>query len=547
MIKDSTGPRPNYFYFLLLGLSFLGVWVVRESVSSGIGLGSDSAVYIAAAKHWLSGHGLSWMSGDQTAQPMTLHAPLYSLILAAFNLFEPDIVEAALWLNLIIFGLNVFLVGLFVRKITHSAEFGLLGAFLFLLTGEMIQIHTWVMSDPLYLTLGLIGIILLTSSAEIPKAPIGGQSIGVLERVPEPARHHRRKNFLIWAAIAVSLAYLDRYIGLSLVIACDVAIFLDSRADLRTRMTNAVLFSLIGILPAGLWQLRNFLLTGSTGGRVFCWNCNDMTAIIKNLTFVTLDWFLPYNLAVGLSARIPVWMPITALIALGAAALLIVRARLTNPNPTPDKETLRASTVLAVLYLVAFLGFVLLTSLLFIPGSDVDHRILAPAYILVLALGLFLTSQAWRRKSRVLRSLILFMIIGLLASKAIPTLRLFRSLQADGQGYSTKSWQNSSTIETLQDLAPAIIYTDDIAAIYLLTGKNAHFVPIQANLVTGEPRPDYQTSLETMRHQLLDDNAVLVIFKEDSWPDELVPLSELRKGLTPIHDSADGTIYAHSP
>lgn len=46
-----------------------------------------------------------------------------------------------------------------------------------------------------------------------------------------------------------------------------------------------------------------------------------------------------------------------------------------------------------------------------------------------------------------------------------------RELSAGGLGYASRAWQFSATIRQVRTLDPDVIYTNDIAAIYLLADR----------------------------------------------------------------------------
>ncbi|MFA5810669.1 MAG: hypothetical protein WC935_10125, partial [Thermoleophilia bacterium] len=90
-------------------LALLAAVAVTWTSPNGIGLRSDSAVYVAAARNLLAGNGLSWLSGGGEVRPMTLHAPLLSIILAGAEAIGLDAIAFARALNAACLGLEVVL------------------------------------------------------------------------------------------------------------------------------------------------------------------------------------------------------------------------------------------------------------------------------------------------------------------------------------------------------------------------------------------------------------------------------------------------------
>ena len=72
---------------------------------------------------------------------------------------------------------------------------------------------------------------------------------------------------LVLAAVFGSLAYLDRYIGLSVLGISGLALLVFNQRRFSRRIIQAVFYGLAGVLPSLLWMLRNWLLVGSATNR----------------------------------------------------------------------------------------------------------------------------------------------------------------------------------------------------------------------------------------------------------------------------------------
>jgi hypothetical protein len=84
---------------MLVLATLAGLRLFALATQHGLGLGSDSAAYIAAGRNFVDGHGLSWLSGGREVRPLVLHAPLYPLMLAAFEALSIDSIPAARVVN----------------------------------------------------------------------------------------------------------------------------------------------------------------------------------------------------------------------------------------------------------------------------------------------------------------------------------------------------------------------------------------------------------------------------------------------------------------
>jgi hypothetical protein len=101
-------------------------------------------------------------------------------------------------------------------------------------------------------------------------------------------------------------------------------------------------------------------------------------------------------------------------------------------------------------------------------------------------------------------------------------------------------------IEWVRELpAEAPIYSNELDALYLRTGRQAFQVPIRWDPVQDAPRDDYDSQLAAMRRRIDDEGAVLVLFNTIAdQSDFLPPAIELTEGLALVFEASDGAAYA---
>jgi hypothetical protein len=118
---------------------------------------------------------------------------------------------------------------------------------------------------------------------------------------------------------------------------------------------------------------------------------------------------------------------------------------------------------------------------------------------------------------------------------------LLEVLPDDSRGFASNSWRTSETIAYVRGLPQAPIYSNEIQAIYFLTGRMATFIPTPLNPATGDPRTDYPEALARMRERLRTEGGALVLID----PSELSSdeLSELTEGLRLVGEFSDGVAY----
>src|SRR5262245_27880051 len=141
--------------FLTLFLfAMTGTLLVLQATPEGLGLSDDSIAYIAGARSVLAGNGYreAWLASNG---PVTHFPPGFSSALTFLGLFGLDPLRGARFLNALLFGLNAGLLGILAWRMTPSITAGLVLAGIFLMSGEMLQIHAVAMSEPLFILLAL--------------------------------------------------------------------------------------------------------------------------------------------------------------------------------------------------------------------------------------------------------------------------------------------------------------------------------------------------------------------------------------------------------
>src|SRR4030065_2862237 len=92
-------------------LSLIGSLAIAFSTRWGPWAYSDSTEYIVSARTFLSEGRLGFYAPSGSFESLTLHPPLYSLSLSAFGLIGIDLIIAARWLNVFLFGGTIFMNG----------------------------------------------------------------------------------------------------------------------------------------------------------------------------------------------------------------------------------------------------------------------------------------------------------------------------------------------------------------------------------------------------------------------------------------------------
>ena len=233
--------QPDRFTLTLAGLALLGAaLILARQVNYGVGLFADSTIYISVARHLLEGEGFVTLTNKGL---YVSWAPLYPLLLATASLFMFDPLDVAGPLNAAIFGLTIFVAGLYLRQRIHS-RFLILWTCLAILLSIPLTINaSSAMSEPpfiLFVTLSLLH--------------------------TDYFLHQGKRASLLWAAVFTTLACLTRYIGPALIFTVlPLLLFQPSIAPFE-KLKRIGLYTAVSATPICLWLLRNFLLSGNPMG-----------------------------------------------------------------------------------------------------------------------------------------------------------------------------------------------------------------------------------------------------------------------------------------
>ncbi len=469
-----------------------GVAVILYATRWGAAISDDTYFYIHAARDLLAGNGLT----------LTPHFPPgLSLALAAAGLAGLDPLQAVRWLNALLFGLNSLLVGAIILAMTGSTAFSIVGSLLFFSADALIETHAWAMSEPLFICLMLLGFFALA--------------------------YQRGKGGAFLAGLFWGLAAATRYIGVAFLPV--LAAFCLLRADLpiQQRLRRAVGSVALGLLPLGLYMLRNQFLSGQLGGRVLAWHPMSL-GLWRVALGTVLIWFIPGRLVHG---KEWLWLAGLLLAALAGAGAWFLRRRKTGLlSPGSDRAHLVFGLVGSIL---AYLGVLVVSRSFLDDAIPMDDRLLSPVLVLLLLTLVLLLARIWSggsvwlawRKGAVI--LVLLVMAGVNLTRSVDTVKSYHAL---GRGYASARDSISETYAYLRKKPGIPIYSNESVALYFWLGRETYSIPASAGVAA-------------MQADMTQQGAYLVIF--DSVPVELyrVTRAELVAGLVEQIHLSEATIY----
>ena len=516
---DSSNHRPHIIFGVI---GFLGILLIWTTTARGVEVGHDASQYISAARGVISGIGFNHYDGGGILKPFNHFPPLYPLLLAIPSIVGVDPLAAARFIAAILFGANIFLVSTLLYHSTASVLFSLLGGLLILTSPVMFDRHVAAMSEPLYFFLLLL----------------------FLYSIIQYYRDEK-KSWLLLSGVFTSLAYLTRYIGISLVFSGCFVLLLINRQNTRSRIKQVVTYLVLSIGPILPWYIRNYSLTGSINNRVNIFH--PITILqLKTAIHTISAWLLPNT--------IPNRTRAIALLLL-AAGLIFLRIRRGHIKPSFNKPSPQLSRRLdslllhdlAVIAAVTYGLFIIISVSFYDAASRLTDRILSPVFIpgvifCVIALYLITKDQKNRTLYKSIAALIIVLFISFYSYQTWMKVVDFRE---NGRAFTSRAWQNSQTVEYVRKLHPDVfVYSDEMYALELLAERPVYPVPEKVDPVKAKERENYKELYTQMMNNLWGGRAVLVIFPPIDKRPYLPTMEEVTRGLVLVDDFSDGLVYA---
>ena len=456
--------RLDGYVLLLAVLAVLGgCLVLSRQVAYGVGLEWDSFNYISAARSLLVGEGFV-----QTIQGVdSVYAswpPLYPILLAVsgFRVFDPWDIAGPL--NAVIFGLTIFLAGRWLRRRIHSRFLVLLACLAVVLSIPLTRSASYAMSETTFILFATLSLI------RIDGFLLGG-----------------KRTDLVWAAVFTALACLTRYLGVTLIAAVLPLLLLRSGVALGEKVKHCAAYTLISLIPVGLWVLRNIMRIGEPFGPR---GSPDYT-LLEALDSILGDlsrWVIFLPTSGGVRFLVVVLVGI-ALLALAAAVGYALARSSWKDRSLPGWSSFSVFGGFALVYLVSLTVLGTVTSVWPLSG-----RMIAPVYIPLLfagvfALDRFLVSErsgALRGKtidlsivrtflrgrksmSLVTAVLILASSLWLLGHAPRHARDIWLANGSLGQGFASSKWIDSEVLGYMRDASiesPRVLSSVPVAILY---------------------------------------------------------------------------------
>jgi hypothetical protein len=518
----------TFSLFLLLGLiSIFGVWLLLYSTPEGLGLNDDSIAYIAGARGIISGEGYRelWLvsKGNLTHFP-----PGFSGMLAMIGFItRVDPLRIARVMNALFFGGNAFLLGLLCWRGTKSKPAAIFLATLFVATPAFLKIHSNAMSEPQYIFLTLIAILLFdiyftSISLSLPPSGMLREESGKGDALRPQGVSNEGIGWLIASGSIVSVAYLTRYAALAL-IATILLSLLILHHDWRTRLTRSAIL-LTSAFPLMLaWSVRNEIAGGSVTNRSAGWH--PITTENANTGLREFSEFLiPFEKWRQALNKTPYFFSdILIVVALILLMWVVVKGLRYFIQPIVASRPPLIPFVNG-LYIFGYFSSLVITMTFFDPATKFQLRIVAPIFVSFLLLAIFAGTHL-ARKDIVVKGLISIIALFFLGLFSYAQKQTADELSLGGQLYASYRWYDSTILARIRQLPPGVtIHTNQPEAVYLYTNRACALLP-------GED------SMAETQQRVIDGKAVIVLFVSRGLDQETIDYYEdLGKGLRAIRE-----------
>ena len=464
VIEPHIGWR--YSWVPLVVVAILGMFVEVYLTRNGPGVSGDAVHYMEGARNLLAGRGYSRLKADGTAYPITTFPPLFSLALAGAGLTGLPMEAAGRYLNSFLLGANCFLVGFLILRMTRSILFSVSGSLLALMSLNVIQIHSWVMSEPLFIFMALLALLAFTWYWQ-----------------------KKSRIALIATGLFSGMAILTCYIGLALPLAVGGVILFACRKPWKQRWIDLAILGGVIALPLGAWLIRNYSGADNLVNKDLVFHPISST-FINTFLAETSFWLFPNELYIS-------WRPRVALFwvfAIVTLAFFLYRV-FKNYSKGKDGEVTPADALVGVLTLflplyVVLIGLTALFLFAFGDASDMK-RYLTPLFIAGIIWVCLIYSSLGRseKAKKAIKGMVVVAACCLCVLYSVRTAAFIRD-PGFAFGYTDTRNRMDEMVQALLAIdASRPILTNDYEFVYYITGRPPYTLPQefdQTNLKTNE-------------------------------------------------------------
>ena len=421
----------NKLLFIIISIlvSFLGGYLIYRATQWGPWAFSDSAAYLSAARNIQAGKGAIILNSNGSVTPVTEFPPLFPYILSLLTPTEGDFILTARWLDIILFSISIFTVGILSFSAFNNPITSLFSSIILAVSPLMVDTFSGFMSEPLFIALLLILVFLLFEFIKFQKSAI-----------------------LIPVFIISSLLPLIRYAGILFVI-CVSSFLVLFRKNFSQKLCKLIpLYILVCLTPIGVWFLNQFNNLNKIGGKRFSLNITLVKSVFQSILqeFKVIGGWFPYAGVYSSEIKNQLFIISFSFLFIFAITIgLMVNFKNKVEKNSKSLYLFQISLMLLIAYIL-FIGF---THSVTIPKIDIIDRMMAPIYpfmVLIFFSSFELLSEG--KWLKFIKGGLLIIVLLTIRFFWISTFKAVEMLHADGNGFTSRQYQQSEFLSKLDSL-----------------------------------------------------------------------------------------------
>lgn len=198
---------------------------------------------------------------------------------------------------------------------------------------------------------------------------------------------------------------------------------------------------------------------------------------------------------------------------------------------------------LLILLACSYLFFLFISISLFDYKTPLNTRMLFPFYILVL-LAIFYVLKELKLSKLSLPLQLSFVVIAL--SHLVSTSTYASNYIKNGVGFTSKAWTNSETLAKSEDFKNKKVYSNASNVLRFYEIGKPYYLPVKEDGGSTKIRTEYTEEYDKMIQEVINNEAVIVIFENKKWWPYLPSKDEIEQSLANSGEVVtlnDGKIY----
>jgi len=446
---------PLTFWILISIIAVLGSAIQIHLTDSGVGLSGDSVHYMDGARNLAAGSGYVRHIAEGEPVVMTGFPPVYPALLVPSFWLGFEVQQYARFLNTLLFALTIILTGWILYKATNKVIPAILVIFFLLMSPAILRIYSWVMSEPLFIVLLLVTVLLWYRHIKQPKT---------------------------WKVILVGLVcgvmINTRLAGVAFIPPFAVGILIFQKNRFKQRLRDAFLLSVVSLLQPVAFFIRNSLITDAISesrGLTFASFPLEYWEIIWREVTSWFKWDAFYNFQYQQYNAMFISLGIIIGLTLG---WIIFRKKFTIKRAD--------SMMLLLLFSIPiYLSLIVFNTILLTPNQTVSGltRYMVPIVLILFILLGKILNEYWEIPLLLPKLLILFLVL-------IASLLYFEDFSQlyEKQPFGFREYTDRknlcgddliSVIETIEKTGTSSFYTNNCEYFFHLTGHLCQHLPLE--------------------------------------------------------------------